>query len=83
MTVNGVKGGKFTSKKNGVSIFLPAAGNRDYSGLYDAGSYGYYWSSTQGPSGTSDAYGLDFGSGYANWSSYYRSYGRTVRPVSR
>ena len=35
--VNGVKGGKFTSKKNGASIFLPAAGSRWSDGLYGAG----------------------------------------------
>lgn len=35
-----------TSKINGNSIFLPAAGCRDGSGLYDAGSLGGYWSSS-------------------------------------
>ncbi len=44
-TQNGVKGLKITSKKNGNSIFLPAAG---YIGskLLGAGTYGYYWSSS-------------------------------------
>jgi len=83
-TVNGVKGGKFTSKKNGASIFLPAAGYRWDDGLNEAGSYGYYWSSTQSPSYSDCAYDLYFHSGNAYW--YYdldRGYGRTVRPVSR
>ena len=34
------------SKKNGASIFLPAAGYRRYGELENAGSHGYYWSAT-------------------------------------
>ena len=48
ITSNGIFGIKFTDKATGNSIFLPAAGYRNYSGRvvhYD-GSYGYYWSST-------------------------------------
>jgi len=83
-TVNGVRGGKFTSKTNGGSIFLPAAGNRWNDDLYYAGSYGDYWSSTQTPSDSGSAYRLHFGSGDTNWGYYYYRYGgRTVRPVSR
>ena len=41
-TQNGVNGYKVTSKSNGNSIFLLAAGFRHNSGLYSAGSYGYY-----------------------------------------
>ncbi len=82
-TVNGVKGGKFTSKKNGASIFLPAAGNRWGGGLYYAGSYGGYWSSTQDPSLSDNAYYLGFHSSNADWYNYYRYGGHTVRPVSR
>jgi len=88
-TANGVKGGKFTSKKNGASIFLPAAGGRDDSfrddsGLHNAGSHGYYWSSTRNPSSSNDAYSLRFNSGIAGWDHYYgHFYGHTVRPVSR
>ena len=83
-TLNGVNGGKFTSKTNGGSIFLPAAGGRWNDGLDDAGSRGYYWSSTQLPSVSYGAYGLYFYSGFAYWDGYYRRYrGHTVRPVSR
>lgn len=42
-TLNGVKGCKVISKANGNSIFLPAAGTRDDSSLYNAGKGGYYW----------------------------------------
>ena len=85
-SVNGVEGGKFTSKTNGGSIFLPAAGGRCYDDLYYAGSRGYYWSSTQNPSRSYLACDLYFYSGNASWSSYYgnlRGSGPTVRPVSR
>ena len=78
--VNGVKGGKFTSKKNGKSIFLPAAGGRYDSGLRNAGSYGYYWS---GPSYTGNAYYLGFNSGDTYTNDCARYGGFTVRPVSR
>lgn len=51
-TQKGTKGYKVTGP-NGKSIFLPAAGSRDdiertnrYSNLDDAGSHGYYWSSS-------------------------------------
>ena len=45
---NGVRGWKMTSKKNGNSIFLPAAGTRGDEGtLYHAGSSSFhYWSSS-------------------------------------
>ncbi|MBP5542263.1 MAG: hypothetical protein J6X88_11560 [Bacteroidales bacterium] len=45
MTVNGVNGRCFTGP-NGNSLFLPAAGGRSDSSLYDGGSRGYYWSSS-------------------------------------
>ena len=83
-TLNGVKGGKFTSKKNGNSIFLPAAGNRWNGEFYDVGAYGYYWSSTLYESGPLNAYYLDFYSGYAYW--HYlgdRNLGQSVRPVRK
>ncbi len=82
-TVNGVNGGRFTSKINGGSIFLPAAGRRNDSGLYNAGSSGDFWSSTQYPSGTSSAYSLSFGSGSTYWYDDYRYRGQSVRPVVR
>ena len=45
-TENGVNGYKVTSKSNGNSIFLPAAGYRVNSDLSNAGSRGIYWSSS-------------------------------------
>ena len=43
---NGVNGYKVTSKSNGNSIFLPAAGYRYDSSLIAAGSDAHYWSSS-------------------------------------
>lgn len=83
-TQNGVKGYKVTSKKNNNSLFLPAAGYRDVSSLYDAGSYGYYWSSSlyaSYTSYTSFACCLNFYSGHVGWNYYNRYDGLSVRPV--
>ena len=81
-TLNGVNGRKFTSNINGNSIFLPAAGFRDGSSLYDAGSYGDYWSGTLYASGSIDAYYLLFYSGYVYRHYSYRYGGHPVRPVT-
>ncbi len=79
-THNGVNGRTFTSKKNGRTIFLPAAGYRRNGELrYVGGSTGYCWSST--PYGEYDACGLYFDSDYANWYYGYRYGEQSVRPV--
>ena len=80
-TQNDVKGYKVTSKINGNSIFLPAAGCRDDSGLGNAGSHGYYWSSSLYTSISYDAYYLGFR--WSNVGSYrnHRYYGQSVRAV--
>ena len=81
-TQNGVDGRLFTSKKNGKSIFLPAAGFRDGSSLYGAGSSGYYRSSSLNSYYPYDAYDLYFRSSNVTSDHYIRCYGRSVRPVS-
>ncbi len=78
---NNVAGYKFTSKTNGNSIFLPAAGYRWGGELIDVGSDGYYWSST--PRGEYDAYSLNFDSDYAGWSIGDRLGGQSLRPVRK
>ena len=77
-TQNGVNGYKVTSKINGNSIFLSAAGYRDGSLHYNAGSDGYYWGSTPYES---YAYILYFNSRNHQMSSYDRGFGLSVRPV--
>ena len=81
-TQDGIKGRRFTSKRNGKSIFFPAAGWRNGSSLDRAGEYGNYWSSTPDESNTDNAYYLYFYSGYHSMRWSLRSYGRSVRPVS-
>ena len=80
-TQNGVEGYKVTSKKNGNSIFLPAAGYRWDDNLNSAGSYGSYWSSTLYPSSGRSSCSLYFGSGDWGWNSYFRCNGLSVRAV--
>ena len=81
-TQNGTKGYKVTGP-NGNSIFLPAAGFRDSSDLYDAGSRGFYWSSSLYESGPFDAWDLGFDSSDHDTYISYRSYGFSVRAVVR
>ena len=81
-TRNGHNGYKVTSKKNGNSIFLPAAGWRYLSSSSNQGSYGYYWSATPYESDTDGAYDLNFSEGGRGTRWDYRSDGYSVRPVS-
>ncbi len=79
-TQNGVNGYKVTGT-NGNSIFLPAAGDRYDRSLGDAGSIGYYWSSSLDTGSPYNAWSVDFYSGYVGRYDYSRSYGFSVRPV--
>ena len=81
VTQNGVEGCKVTSKTNGNSIFLPAAGYRNGTSVYDVGSYGSCWSSSLGESYPYGAYRLYFYSGNVYWYSRNRYSGHTVRAV--
>jgi hypothetical protein len=78
---NGVNGYRVTSKKNGMSIFLPAAGYYEDSSPYGDGSYGDYWSSSLCTGNPDVSYYLYFDSSSANWYSSNRCYGRSIRPV--
>ncbi len=80
-TQNGVYGYKVTSKSNGNSIFLPAAGYLNGDALYNAGSYGLYWSSSLSTDNPYSAWCVSSGSGYVNRGNDGRFIGLTVRPV--
>ena len=83
-TENGVNGYRVTSNKEGYtdkSLFLPAAGYRNDSSLYSAGSNGFYCSSSLYTDDPYYAYGLYSGSGYLYWDGITRHYGQSVRPV--
>lgn len=77
---NGVNGTLVTGP-NGGQVFLPAAGNRWRGELNDAGSYGYYWSSSLYPNTGDYACNLYFSSYYWRWYDSGRCYGFSVRPV--
>ena len=77
----GVAGRIVTSKINGNSIFLPAAGGRYDSDLSNAGSSGGYWSSSLYTVTSYYAYYLSFDSDDVNWYDSDRYYGRSVRGV--
>lgn len=79
--MNGVYGRLITSKRNGNSIFLPAAGYRSDGADRDARSFGFYWSSEA--HSTYSYYGcyLYFYSKGIEWGYNGRYIGRSVRPV--
>ena len=50
----------------GNYFYLPALGYYKSGQLYTVGSYGYYWSSSAGPSSSFEAYNLNFLSSRVN-----------------
>ena len=84
-TINGVNGYKVQSKKSGYTdnwIFLPAAGGRSGTDLYDVGSFGVYWSSSLNLDYPDNAQFVVFYSDGVYRNYYDRYYGLSVRPVS-
>ena len=81
-TVNGVNG--YIVRGRGdcslASIFLPCAGYGRGTSLYNAGSYGAYWSSVPYSDG-SGAWHLGFDSSNHGTYNGGRDYGQSVRPV--
>ena len=80
----GIAGYKVTSLKGGYEecfIFLPAAGYRFDTGLYNVGSYGDYWSSSLNNYSSYDANHLYFRSTGVGWLYNGRINGYSVRPV--
>ena len=78
-TINGVNAMKFTSKINGKSICLPAAGTRQEGDLYFAGVLGGYWSSMHYSDTSAD--GIMFSSSGIYETTPLRFIGIPVRPV--
>ena len=77
---DGVAGRRFTSRINDNSIFFPASGSRNGTGLYGRGSYGYYWSASL--VSAANGYYLYFNSGGVYPAgSYDRFSGFSVRAV--
>ena len=80
-TLNGVNGYEVTSKTNGNSIFLPAAGRRNNDNLDNAGNDGRYWSSSLYLFYPSRACYVYFSSDTVGRYYWYRDNGLSVRPV--
>ena len=78
-TQNGVNGRKVTSRINGNSIFLPAAGFCYYGFVSVQGEFGGFWSSTA--LGSDIVYFLNFDSGFQYVDNFNRSFGWSVRAV--
>ena len=74
--------GRIVTATNGNNIFLPAAGERYDTDLYDAGSYGYYLSSSLYTDDPSGALNVFFNSDDFGRDGTYRNCGLSVRPVS-
>ncbi len=79
-----IAGYKVTSVKNGKSIFFPATGHRNWSGVFSHGDTGHYWSSDFNSKYEENAGCLSFSS----LDEYYRgngtrTFGFTVRPVAK
>ena len=78
---NGVNGRLFTSKTNGNSIFVPAAGGGGHGSMYGVGSGGSLWSSSLGEAYTNYAWSLYFNSDDVGLDGNLRCVGRSVRGV--
>ena len=88
---DGVAGLLFIAENNGPHLFFPAAGYGVGTGLKNAGSFGYYWSSSLYTDRHDFAYYLLFYRSYVNPQSYSlhldpqnctdRYCGFSVRPV--
>ena len=78
---SGVNGYKVTGP-NGNSIFLPAAGNREYSSLNYVGERGYYWTSTPIEFGGDASRSLYFYKSGIQMSLDKRNKMLTIRPVT-
>lgn len=80
--MGGHYGYKVTSKKNGQSIFLPAAGYMSGTTLNLDGKYGHYWSSTPLEDDTINANMIFFYSDYYGSYWFTRNLGQSIRPVT-
>lgn len=80
-TLNGVKGGLFTSNVNGNKLFFPAAGFYVGESLRDSGSVGLCWSSTYYSATNARALRFDGSEVNPRYNRIYRRYGLPVRAV--
>ena len=80
-TRKGMAGYTVTSKKNGKSIFLPAAGYAYENNVFSVGKLGIYSASSVSTERYDKAWTLELTPEEADWGTQYRYYGFTIRPV--
>jgi hypothetical protein len=80
-TQNGVNG-RLVTASNGNSIFLPAAGYRTDTGLWNVGSLGFYWSSSLGTDLPNLARAMSFKPDRVLTCYESRAAGLSIRPVT-
>ena len=80
-TLNDVNGRRFTSKTNGNSIFVPAAGGCSNGSVSGVGSFCDLWSSSLNESSSRNVWHLYFNSGNVGMYISSRFNGYTVRAV--
>lgn len=80
-TLNGKKGLLISSKSNGASLFLPAAGQHYDGSLQDVGLWGVYLSRSLSTSNYFAMYTMDFSSDSSHQGHHYRFSGHSIRPV--
>jgi uncharacterized protein (TIGR02145 family) len=84
-TENGVEGARFTDKNNGNSIFLPAAGYRQFDDggtPLQVGELCNYWTATKYEDNGIDAYFLLLDSNGCGVHKHTQAFGFPVRPVA-
>ena len=76
-----VAGWQIVRNSTGATLFLPAAGYRYGTNLYNVGSYGFYWSSSLYTGSPTSAWDISFN--YGDVGAYHgdRDVGESVRPV--
>ena len=80
--VDGVKGMKFTNKRDGTKyIFIPAAGYCYDSSHGDVGFWGCVWSASRSEYSASSVWCMYFDAGDVDMDYYTRWYGYSVRGV--
>lgn len=68
---------------NGNGIFLPLAGYRNLEKHFDAGNYGYYWSSSINPSNALNGRCFLYNRQHTLVNGTYRYFGLSIRPVTK
>lgn len=80
-TLNGVNGRRLTSKINGNSIFIPAAGYCYNGSVLNVDSIGYLWSITLNSGYPKNSWSLNFNAQAMGIFDLFRCYGLPIRPI--